>query len=159
LGPARGEPDCLRGWSELVRTRKDHVSDPQWSLSFSSMFVRGVPLILRHPSLVTGLTRHEREFITGTAAPRFSSRRSAVSFLRSPVRWHGQAQFPDNLGRRATIIRCVPSRTGIRTVQLTSTDISALARRGAMGVAAGRVAIGPSVLARPSVPSRPWVGS
>jgi hypothetical protein len=44
-------------------------------------------------------------------------------------------------------------------VQSTSTDISALARRSALAVAAGRVAIGLSALARPSVPSRPWVGA
>jgi hypothetical protein len=47
----------------------------------------------------------------------------------------------------------------VRTVQPTSADISALARRGAVAVAAGRVAIGLSALARPSVPSRPWVGA
>jgi hypothetical protein len=39
------------------------------------------------------------------------------------------------------------------------TDILALARRGAMAVAAGRVAIGLAALAYPSVPSRPWVGA
>jgi hypothetical protein len=41
---------------------------------------------------------------------------------------------------------------------VTSTDISALARRGAVAVAAARVAIGLTVLARPSIASRPWVG-
>jgi hypothetical protein len=39
-----------------------------------------------------------------------------------------------------------------------STDLPALARRGAVAVAAGRVAIGLTALAWPSVPSRPWVG-
>jgi hypothetical protein len=44
-------------------------------------------------------------------------------------------------------------------VQVTSTDVSALARRGAVAVAAGRVAIGLTALIWPSVPSRPWVGA
>jgi hypothetical protein len=48
---------------------------------------------------------------------------------------------------------------GVRRVPLASADIPALARRGAAAVAAGRVAIGLSALARPSVPSRPWVGA
>ncbi len=39
------------------------------------------------------------------------------------------------------------------------TDLPALARHGAAAVAAGRVAIGLAALARPSVPSRPWVGA
>jgi hypothetical protein len=39
------------------------------------------------------------------------------------------------------------------------TDIAALARYGATAVAAGRVAIGLTALAWPSVPSRPWVGA
>jgi hypothetical protein len=42
---------------------------------------------------------------------------------------------------------------------VTSTDIPALLRRGALGVAAGRVALGLLALARPAVPSRPWVGA
>lgn len=42
---------------------------------------------------------------------------------------------------------------------MTWTDIPALARRGAVAVAAGRVAIGLTALAWPSVPSRPWVGA
>jgi len=42
---------------------------------------------------------------------------------------------------------------------VTRTDIPALARRGAVAVAAGRVAIGLTALAWPSVPSRPWVGA
>jgi hypothetical protein len=42
---------------------------------------------------------------------------------------------------------------------MTSRDIPALLRRGAVGVAAGRVAIGVVALARPAVPSRPWVGA
>jgi hypothetical protein len=42
---------------------------------------------------------------------------------------------------------------------VTSTDFPALARRGAVAVAAGRVAIGLTALACPSVPSRPWVGA
>ena len=42
---------------------------------------------------------------------------------------------------------------------MTLTDIPALARRAAVAVAAGRVAIGLTALACPSVPSRPWVGA
>jgi hypothetical protein len=42
---------------------------------------------------------------------------------------------------------------------VTSRDITTLARRGATAVAAGRVAIGLTALAWPSVPSRPWVGA
>jgi hypothetical protein len=38
-------------------------------------------------------------------------------------------------------------------------DISVLLRRGAMAVAAGRVALGATALAWPSVPARPWVGA
>jgi hypothetical protein len=37
-------------------------------------------------------------------------------------------------------------------------DVSALLRRGATAVAAGRVALGAVALAWPSVPARPWVG-
>ena len=44
-------------------------------------------------------------------------------------------------------------------VQLTSTPISSLLRRGATAVAVGRVAIGVTALAWPSVPARPWVGA
>jgi hypothetical protein len=43
--------------------------------------------------------------------------------------------------------------------QVTSTDIPALLRRGAVAVAAGRVALGLTALAWPSVPARPWVGA
>ena len=43
--------------------------------------------------------------------------------------------------------------------QVTSTDIPALLRRGAVTVAAGRVALGLTALAWPSVPARPWVGA
>jgi hypothetical protein len=39
------------------------------------------------------------------------------------------------------------------------TDIPALLRGGAWAVAAGRVAIGLTALAWPSVPGRPWVGT
>jgi hypothetical protein len=42
---------------------------------------------------------------------------------------------------------------------VTSTDIPALLRRGAVAVAAGRVALGLTALACPSVPARPWVGT
>src|ERR1700731_3459790 len=42
---------------------------------------------------------------------------------------------------------------------MTSTDIPALLRRGAMAVAAGRVALGVTALAWPAVPARPWVGA
>jgi hypothetical protein len=40
-----------------------------------------------------------------------------------------------------------------------TTAIPVLLRRGATAVAAGRVAIGLAALARPSLPSRPWVGA
>jgi hypothetical protein len=43
--------------------------------------------------------------------------------------------------------------------QLTATSLPALLRRGAMTVAAGRVALGLTALAWPAVPSRPWVGA
>ncbi len=44
-------------------------------------------------------------------------------------------------------------------MQLTPTAIPALLRRGAVTVAAGRVALGLTALAWPSVPARPWVGA
>jgi hypothetical protein len=44
-------------------------------------------------------------------------------------------------------------------VQVTSTTIPSLLRRGATVVAAGRVALGVTALAWPSVPARPWVGA
>jgi hypothetical protein len=37
-------------------------------------------------------------------------------------------------------------------------DVSALLRRGALAVAAGRVGLGVTALVWPSVPARPWVG-
>jgi hypothetical protein len=40
-----------------------------------------------------------------------------------------------------------------------TTAIPVLLRRGATAVAAGRVALGLTALAWPSVPARPWVGS
>ena len=43
--------------------------------------------------------------------------------------------------------------------QLTPTSIPALMRRGALTVAAGRVALGLTALAWPAVPARPWVGA
>ncbi|HTQ87873.1 MAG TPA: hypothetical protein VMK84_00110 [Streptosporangiaceae bacterium] len=43
--------------------------------------------------------------------------------------------------------------------QLTSTSVPALLRRGALTVAAGRVALGLTALAWPAVPARPWVGA
>ena len=43
--------------------------------------------------------------------------------------------------------------------QLTATSIPALLRRGAVTVAAGRVALGLIALAWPAVPARPWVGA
>jgi len=43
--------------------------------------------------------------------------------------------------------------------QVSSTAIPSLLRRGATAVAAGRVAIGLTALAWPSVPARPWVGA
>ena len=42
---------------------------------------------------------------------------------------------------------------------LTAATISALLRRGATGIAAGRVALGLTALFWPSVPARPWVGA
>ena len=44
-------------------------------------------------------------------------------------------------------------------VDSSQLDIATLARYGATVVAAGRVAIGLTALAWPSVPSRPWVGA
>jgi hypothetical protein len=41
---------------------------------------------------------------------------------------------------------------------VSSTDIPVLLRHGAKAVAAGRVALGLTALAWPSVPARPWVG-
>jgi hypothetical protein len=43
--------------------------------------------------------------------------------------------------------------------QVTSTALPVLLRRGAVAVAAGRVALGLTALAWPSVPARPWVGA
>ena len=43
--------------------------------------------------------------------------------------------------------------------QVTSTSRAALLRQGARAVAAGRVALGLTALAWPSVPARPWVGA
>ena len=43
--------------------------------------------------------------------------------------------------------------------QMASTHIPALLRRGATAVAVGRVALGLTALAWPSVPARPWVGA
>jgi hypothetical protein len=43
--------------------------------------------------------------------------------------------------------------------RVTSADIPVLLRRGATLVAAGRVALGVTALAWPSVPARPWVGA
>jgi hypothetical protein len=42
---------------------------------------------------------------------------------------------------------------------VTATAIPVLLRRGARAVAAGRVALGLTALAWPSVPARPWVGA
>ncbi len=42
---------------------------------------------------------------------------------------------------------------------MTSTDIPVLLRRGAVAVAAGRVALGLTALGWPAVPARPWVGA
>jgi hypothetical protein len=42
---------------------------------------------------------------------------------------------------------------------VTWTSIAPLLRRGATAVAAGRVALGVTALAWPSVPARPWVGA
>ena len=41
----------------------------------------------------------------------------------------------------------------------STTTIPSLLRRGATAVAAGRVALGVTALAWPSVPARPWVGA
>ena len=42
---------------------------------------------------------------------------------------------------------------------MTPAAVAALLRRGAWAVAAGRVALGLTALAWPSVPARPWVGA
>lgn len=42
---------------------------------------------------------------------------------------------------------------------MRSADVAGLLRRGAWTVAAGRVALGLTALAWPSVPARPWVGA
>ena len=42
---------------------------------------------------------------------------------------------------------------------MTSTPIPVQLRRGAVAVAAGRVALGLTALAWPAVPARPWVGA
>ena len=42
---------------------------------------------------------------------------------------------------------------------MTSNTIPSLLRQGATAVAAGRVALGVTALAWPSVPARPWVGA
>jgi hypothetical protein len=47
----------------------------------------------------------------------------------------------------------------LRETPLTAATISALLRRGATGIAAGRVALGLTALVWPSVPARPWVGA
>ena len=60
------------------------------------------------------------------------------------------------------IIRCpLDGRTGLLEgrAQVTSTAIPVLLRRGAVAVAAGRVALGLTALAWPAVPARPWVGA
>jgi len=43
--------------------------------------------------------------------------------------------------------------------KVTSTPIASLLRRAATAVAVGRVALGATALAWPSVPARPWVGA
>jgi hypothetical protein len=47
----------------------------------------------------------------------------------------------------------------LRETPLTAATISALLRRGAAAIAAGRVALGATALVWPSVPARPWVGA
>jgi len=42
---------------------------------------------------------------------------------------------------------------------VTSSAVPSLLRRGAVAVAAGRVALGLTALAWPAVPARPWVGA
>jgi hypothetical protein len=51
------------------------------------------------------------------------------------------------------------SRVPEERAEVTSTAIPSLLRSGATAVAAGRVAIGLTALAWPSVPARPWVGA
>src|SRR5712691_6220852 len=53
------------------------------------------------------------------------------------------------------------ARAGVREgrAQATPASIAVLLRRGAGAVAAGRVALGLTALAWPSLPARPWVGA
>jgi hypothetical protein len=51
------------------------------------------------------------------------------------------------------------NRRGVVGKVVVTGDVPALIRRGVWAVAAGRVALGLSALAWPSVPARPWVGS
>ena len=51
-----------------------------------------------------------------------------------------------------------PGAPGRRT-RVTLTEVPGLLRRGGTLVAAGRVALGVTALAWPSVPARPWVGA
>jgi hypothetical protein len=65
---------------------------------------------------------------------------------------------------RAGYDRAVPTRldkpgTPGTKARVTLADVPGLLRRGAVVVAAGRVALGVTALAWPSVPARPWVGA
>jgi hypothetical protein len=62
------------------------------------------------------------------------------------------------------IIRCAYAWTGAHCTlegraRVSSTATAALLRRGARAVAAGRVVLGLTALAWPSVTARPWVGA
>lgn len=54
-----------------------------------------------------------------------------------------------------------PDQNGIsaQSSVISSVAGAPLLRQGAMAVAAGRVALGLTALARPAVPARPWVGA
>lgn len=74
------------------------------------------------------------------------------------------ARSADNLERdgASKAHRCRSTRVALGrhyTTRVNSTDIPALLRRGAWAMAAGRVAIGLTALAWPSVLARPWVGA
>jgi hypothetical protein len=58
-------------------------------------------------------------------------------------------------------MRALQQRPGVppRSAHMRSAAIAGVLRRSAWAVAAGRVVLGVTALARPSVPARPWVGA